>query len=154
MEHESEHELEHEARKSSTGWDPRALILFLRIVGGISLLAFAAAVMPEHWMVEVAQALGFEPFPHSPLTFYLARNLSLLYGFVGAFLLAVSVDLNRYRKLIHYAALGTILFGCLQWVVDTQAGLPAWWTWGESMSTLVGGCLLYWIYSKTNFSDR
>jgi hypothetical protein len=143
--------MEHESSKSSNAWDPRVLILFLRLVGGVSLLAFAAAVMPEHWMVQIAEALGFEPFPHSPLTFYLARNLSLLYGFVGAFLLAVSVDLPRYRELIRYAAMGTILFGLLQLVVDTQAGLPAWWTWGEAMSTLVGGILLYWIQSKTKF---
>ena len=143
----------HDSNVPSSGWRPTVLILFLRGVGGVSLLAFAAAVMPEAWMVQTAERLGFQPFPYSPLTFYLARNLSLLYGFVGAFLLAVSLDLPRYRELIRYAALGTILFGVLQLIVDTQAGLPAWWTWGESMSTLLGGVLLYWIQLRTNFSD-
>ena len=78
----------------------RYVLLFLRVIGGISLLAFAAAVMPETWIVETAEALGFDPFPFSPLTFYLARNLSLLYGFVGAFLLVVALDLDRYRPLV------------------------------------------------------
>ncbi len=129
-----------------------ALIVFLRLVGGVSLLAFAAAVMPQKWIVEIAEALGFDPFPHSPLTFYLARNLSLLYGFVGAALLVVSVDLPRYFPLVRYAALGTILFSVLQLIVDTQSGLPTWWTWGESLSTLAGGLLLYWIQKRAAIS--
>jgi hypothetical protein len=126
----------------------RYVLLFLRVIGGISLLAFAAAVMPETWIVETAEALGFDPFPFSPLTFYLARNLSLLYGFVGAFLLVVALDLDRYRPLVRYVAIGTILFGPLQLVVDSMSGMPSWWTLGESLSTLVGGVLLYWLQQK------
>jgi hypothetical protein len=123
----------------------RHVLLFLRIIGGVSLLAFLAAVMPTHWMIETAEALGFKSFPDSPLTFYLARNLSLLYGFVGAFLIIISLDLDRYRPLVWYTAVGTMLFGVLQFVVDSMAGLPAWWTLGESVSTFFGGVLLYWL---------
>jgi hypothetical protein len=129
-----------------------ALIVFLRLIGGVSLLAFAAAIMPEKWIIETAEALGFDPFPYSPLTFYLARNLSLLYGFVGAALLVVASDLPRYFPLVRYAALGTILFGLLQLIVDVQAGLPGWWTFGESLSTLVGGVLMYWIQHRVSLS--
>ena len=93
---------------------PFLLLAFLRLIGGVSLLAFGASVMPEKWIVETAEALGFEPFPDSPLTFYLARNLSILYGFVGAALLVVSFDLERYFPLVRHAAIGTILFGLLQ----------------------------------------
>jgi hypothetical protein len=135
------------------GVETTLLIVFLRVVGGVSLLAFAAAVMPQAWIVRTAEALGFEPFPDSPLTFYLARNLSLLYGFVGAALLVLSFDLVRYRPLIHYAAIGTLLFGVLQLIVDSQAGMPPWWTWGESISTLVGGLLLFWIQLRAFPSD-
>jgi hypothetical protein len=121
------------------------LVVFLRVVGGVSLLAFAAAVMPQGWIVRIAETLGFDPFPDSPLTFYLARNLSLLYGFVGATLMVLSFDVARYRPLFHYAAMGTVLFGFLQLIVDSQARMPLWWTWGESISTLVGGLLFFWI---------
>lgn len=137
---------------------PFLLLAFLRLIGGVSLLAFGASVMPEKWIVETAEALGFEPFPDSPLTFYLARNLSILYGFVGAALLIVSFDLERYFPLVRHAAIGTILFGMLQLIVDTQSGLPVWWTLGESLSTLAGGVLLYWIQLKSpmnhNVGDR
>ncbi len=112
------------------------------------MLAFAAAVMPEHWMIEASEFLGFDPFPFSPLTFYLARNLSLLYGFVGALLLFISRDLIRYRELIRMLAIGTIVFAILQLIVDAQASMPIWWSLGESLSTLMGGALFYWLYSK------
>jgi len=126
----------------------RYVLLFLRVVGGISLLAFLAAVMPEQWMVQAAESIGFDPFPDSPLTFYLARNLSLLYGFVGGFLIVISLDLDRYRPLVWYAAIGTMLFGLLQLLVDAMSGLPAWWSLGESSSTFFGGVLLYWIQRR------
>lgn len=126
----------------------RYTMLFLQVVGGVSLLAFLAAVMPEQWMVQTARVLGFDPFPSSPLTFYLARNLSLLYGFVGVLLILISFDLERYRPLVWYVAIGTVSFGVLQLVVNFMAGLPTWWIWGESGSTFCGGLLLYWIQRR------
>ncbi len=129
------------------------VILFLRVVGGVSLLAFAAAVMPEQWMVDIAGRLGFDPFPESPLTFYLARNLSLLYGFVGLALIVLSLDLPRYFPLVRYAAYGTMLFAVLQLIVDSQSGLPSWWTWGESLSTFCGGVLLGWLAKRKPITD-
>lgn len=130
---------------SASDKSSRRLKLFLKFIGYVSLLAFAASVMPEKWIVETSEFLGFRPFPDSPLTFYLARNLSLLYGFVGAALLVVASDLERYRPLVGIAAKGTILFGVLQLVVDGQSGMPIWWTLGESLSTFGGGCLLWWL---------
>ncbi|TWU22094.1 hypothetical protein Pla52o_31420 [Novipirellula galeiformis] len=118
---------------------------FLRAVGGITLLAFAAAVMPEKWMIEIGEALGVDPFPAAPLTFYLARHLSALYGFVGIGLLVLANDLVRYRPLVKPLALGTIGFGLIQFVIDAMSGLPAWWTFGESISTLLGGCMIAWL---------
>ncbi len=126
----------------------RWLILLLRGVAVITWLAFLAAVMPEKWIVEISEELGFDPFPHSPLTFYLARNLSLLYGMVGAGLWLITFDFDRYQPLIKYFALGTIAFGALQLVVDFQASMPIWWTLGESVSTMLGGMLVGWLDRK------
>lgn len=130
-------------------WRERCLLLVLRLTGGIALLAFLAALMPEQWIVRISEELGIVPFPESPLTFYLARNLSLLYGFVGLTLLVLATDLPRYRPLVRYAAFGTLLFGGLQFIVDSMSGLIWWWTWGESGSTIAGGILVYWL-QRTN----
>lgn len=123
----------------------RWLLIFLRLIGITTLSAFIASVMPAAWIINISEELGFTPFPNSPLTFYLARNLSLLYGFVGAALLVIASDLPRYRPLVCYAAIGTLLFSVLQFIVDSMSALPWWWTLGESGSTLIGGIILYWI---------
>ena len=123
----------------------RRLILLLRLVGLFTLLAFAAAVMPQQWIVETAEALGFDPFPDSPLTFYLARSLSLLYGFIGVGLLVLAADFDRYRPLVRYLAVATIAFGVLQLLVDAQSAMPAWWTLSEFLSTVFGGVLIWWM---------
>ncbi len=119
--------------------------MYLKFVGSAAIVAFFAAVMPEKWIVEIAEELGFDPFPHSPLTFYLARNLSLLYGFTGASLWLVALDLDRYRPLVFWIAIGTILFGILQAIVDSLSGLPTWWTLRESLSTFFGGWALLFL---------
>ncbi len=125
------------------------LKLFFRGVGAITLFAFAAAFMPQKWMVETAEFLGFEPFPFSPLTFYLARNLSLLYGFVGCVLFVIASDLPRYRPLVGKVGSGTIAFAILQGLVDVQSGLPIWWTAYGIISTLIGGITILILDKKT-----
>ncbi|EMI43272.1 hypothetical protein [Rhodopirellula sp. SWK7] len=124
--------------------------IFLRVIGVAALLAFAAAVMPSQWMIAIARQLGIEPFPDSPLTFYLARNLSLLYGYVGVLLMLIASDLPRYRPLVWWVAVGTISFGAMQFIVDSMAGMPGWWTFGESGSTFFGGVLLWWLDARTS----
>lgn len=129
---------------------PLYLLVYLRVIGGASLLAFGAALMPGVWIVEISQWLGWNPFPDSPLTFYLARNLSLLYGYVGVFVLIIAADLPRYRPLVRWAAIGTMSFGVLQFIVDSMAGAPAWWTYSESGWAFFGGGLLAWLDARTS----
>ena len=118
---------------------------FLRVVGIFTLLAFAAAFMPAQWIVQTSEFFGFDPFPHSPLTFYLARHLSLLYGFVGVLFLLIAADLERFVGLIRPIAIMAILLGLAQAAIDWQSGLPWWWTAGESISTIMGGTILWWL---------
>ncbi len=129
----------------------RWLLLYLRCVGAVTLLAFAAAVMPESWMIEIARWLGRDPFPKDPLTFYLARNLSVLYGFVGVGVLVLASNLDRYRELVGYLAIGTMAFGVWQLIVNAQAGLPLWWTVGEGSSAIFGGALMWWLYKNSSY---
>ena len=102
--------------------------------------------MPATWIITMTDALGLEPFPDTPLAFYLARHLSLLYGCVGVILLVVSCDVPRFRDLIGWLAIGVVALGFIQGVVDYQCGMPIWWTLGESISTVVGGALMYWLH--------
>jgi hypothetical protein len=127
-------------------WNPERLLWlrrFLNLVGCVTLLAFAFALMPEPWFAWCADHLGIDPFPEHPLTYYLARNLSALYGYVGVVMLFVARDLVRYHPLIGALGWGTLSFGILQLVIDSQSGLPVWWVLGEGLSTVAGGiCIL------------
>lgn len=118
---------------------------FLRLVGCFTLLAFVAAFMPSTWIVQITDELNLQPFPDSAVAFYLARHLSLLYGFIGIALILVSYQLDRFREQIAPLGFGVIAFGILQAAVDAQSGMPIWWTAGESTSTLFGGLLILWL---------
>ncbi|MCA9135232.1 MAG: hypothetical protein KDB00_00700 [Planctomycetales bacterium] len=124
------------------------LVWFLRLVGIVSQLAFVAAVMPESWIVKITDELHLQPFPETPLAFYLARHLSLLYGFVGIGLIVVSYQINRFRDLVGHLAIGVVAFGLMQALIDFQSGLPVWWTAGESISTIIGGFIMLWLHRK------
>lgn len=132
----------------------KSLRAFLLVIGCITLLAFAAAIMPGKWMVETTDFLGVGPFHESPITFYLARNLSLLYGFVGVLMLYLCRDIYRYRHLIRMLAGCTVGFGLFQLIVDTQAGLPVWWALSESFSTILGGSFFYFLQSRVDWSAQ
>ncbi len=118
---------------------------FLRLVGYFAVLAFVAAFMPAGWILRITEALGLEPFPDVPVALYLARHLSLMYGFVGIALLLFAAQLDRYRHLVGYLAIGVIAFGALQAAIDVQAGMPIWWAASESISTIIGGLLIRWL---------
>lgn len=118
------------------------LRIILKLVAAVTLLAFAAAVMPGRWIAETARWLGFDPFPESPLTYYLARNLSLMYGFIGAAIWYVATKLDRCRDLVKPLALASIAFSLSQAAVNIQSGMPAWWVATEFVATFVGGIAL------------
>lgn len=128
------------------------VMLFLRVIGGTALLAYGAAVMPSNWIVQASEFLGFDPFPDSPLTFYLARNLSLLYGVLGVGLLVIAFDFQRYRPSVWYVAVCGIAGGGLQLIADWMSELPAWWTVGESVSTILGCCFLLWLHRRAELT--
>ena len=131
--------------KNEQIWHPsrrRYLRWFFDMVGGVSLLAFGAALMPAKWFIEISDELGLD-FTPNPLTFYLARNLSVLYGFVGLVLIVIARDLERYHLLVGKVAVGTVGFGFLQLVVDWLSSMPSWWTIGEGMSTVLGGLMIF-----------
>jgi hypothetical protein len=140
--------------KTPISKEDRRVLLFFKFIGTWALVAFLAAIMPQNWIVEIAEALGFEPFPLSPLTFYLARNLSLMYGFVGLTLWLIALQYERHRYLTGPIAYGTFVFGTLKGIVDIQSAMPIWWILYESLTTIGGGVLLAWLHSVARRQAR
>lgn len=125
------------------------LTWYIRLVGLSALLAFVAAFMPAGWIIKITDELQLAAFPAEPLAFYLARHLSLLYGFIGAALVYFTAHFDRFRDLVGLLAIATMLFGALQGVLDFQSDMPIWWTLGESISTIIGGAIMFWLHRRT-----
>jgi hypothetical protein len=125
------------------------LIGYIRLVGVSALFAFLAAFMPAEWIVKITDELQLREFPEMPVAFYLARHLSLMYGFVGIALLYFTAHFDRFRDLVGLLAIAVMAFGGLQGLLDFQSNMPIWWTLGESISTVIGGAIMFWLHRCT-----
>src|SRR5262245_66514187 len=100
-------------------------------------VAFLAVVMPTSAMASIADWLGVGPLLRSPLTEYLTRSLSAMYGVLGVLHLYLARDVVRYLDLIVVIGWLTVLAGAIQTVVDFSAGMPPLWIWSEGMTSML-----------------
>jgi hypothetical protein len=80
-----------------------------------------------------------------PVVDYLARDLSAFYALVGALLLVMAYDLERYRPLVRFFALAFIVLSILFMGVDLAAGMQWWWTASEGPGGVIFGALLVYL---------
>jgi hypothetical protein len=121
----------------------KALIVLLRVTGGLLLTAVFAVVMPFAWMQDIHGLLGMGELPETPITGYLTRSLSALYALHGALIFFVSLDVRRYLPVVKCLAVLSIIFGAGMLVLDVSVGMPLPWVLGEGPSIIIlGGVLL------------
>jgi len=123
----------------------KVLVFLLRLVGVGSLFALIPVLMPMSWMVATHRWLGLGDMPTDPVVEYLVRDLSAFYALVGALLLVMASDLERYRPLVRFFALALIVLSILFTGVDLAAGMPWWWTASEGPGGVVFGALLFYL---------
>jgi hypothetical protein len=123
----------------------KVLVFLLRLVGVGSLFALIPVLMPMSWMVATHRWLGLGEMPTDPVVEYLARDLSAFYALVGALLLVMASDLERYRPMVRFFALALIVLSILFTGVDLAAGMPWWWTASEGPGGVVFGALLFYL---------
>ena len=133
-------------RESST--QERILVALLRVGGCILVTAFPAMVLPVSWMAATHRWLGLGAFPETLLVDYLTRSISALYGFHGVLLFVISRDLMRYRPIVVYVGVMSVLFGVMMIAVDLHAGVPLRWVMAEGpVIVVLGGVILYLVRS-------
>ena len=119
------------------------LLQWLLIANGVLvLLALPAVFMPAAVMDRFHQQLMQAPLPPGPIVQYLARSLSALYAAFGSLTLLLAWDLRRFGPLVTWWGVTAILFGLILVWVDTNAPMPAHWTWSECSYTLITGMLV------------
>jgi len=126
----------------------RLLAWLLYVMGVVMSMAFVAVVMPTSAMVAIADWLGVGPLQRSPLTEYLTRSLSAMYGVLGVLHLYLARDVVRYLDLIVVIGWLTVLAGVIVTVVDFAAGMPPLWSWSEGPPTVLVGLLYIWLAGR------
>ena len=124
------------------------LVWILRIHGGAAALAIFAVFIPAAWMAAVHDRwLGLGEMPIAPVVVYLARTVSLLYSFVGAVCIFVSIDVRKHWQTITFLAVSMIVLGVVMTGIILHAGLPWWWAAGEGVASIGIGAFLFWLQS-------
>ena len=120
-----------------------ALVWLLRITAGAMLCALIFVFCPFEWMAAIHGRLGLGELPYTPLMSYLTRTLSAMYASMGAVLLFISFDVDRYRPLIRLVGVLAVAGGVGVAILDAAAGLPLFWTVSEGPLTVaLGGALV------------
>jgi hypothetical protein len=117
----------------------RLLAWLLYVLGGVMSLAFVAVVMPTTAMVAIADWLEVGPLQRSPLTEYLTRSLSAMYGVLGLLHLYLARDVVRHLDMIVVIGWLSVVAGVIVTAIDFIAGMPLLWSWGEGPPTVLVG---------------
>jgi hypothetical protein len=129
----------------------KALVILLRFVGVGALFALAAVFMPSSWMAATHRWLGLGEMPTAPVVEYLARVLPAFNALVGALLLVMASDLERYRPLVRFLGVAFALLSLALVGVDLAAGMPWWWSASEGPGGVVFGALLF-VLARPGYS--
>jgi hypothetical protein len=109
------------------------------------LLAFGAVFFPTRWMATLHEWLGLGPFPDAPITEYLTRSVSLLYGIHGGLFLVLAGNVRRYRDPLVYLIVMGVVFGTIMTLIDLRAPVPLYWTLSEGPLILLFSVLLLYL---------
>jgi hypothetical protein len=127
----------------------RQLVWFLRILGGLDLIALLAVVMPFSAMNWMHYTIGLGEMPDAPLMGYLARSASMLYAFLGGLVLYMSFDVDRYRPVLDLIGRIVLVCGVILIGIDLAERLPLWWICLEGPTVLGLGGVLLWLLRRS-----
>jgi hypothetical protein len=125
------------------------LIWMLRITSGVMLTALVFVFCPFEWMAAIHRQMGLGELAYTPLMSYLTRTLSALYANLGAMILLVSFDIDRYRPVIRLIAALAILGGVGVTALDATLRLPVLWIALEGPPTAALGVIVFALVSVT-----
>ena len=112
----------------------RKILQWILILSGLFLMvAFVAVLLPVDWMNRAHQWLGLGEFPNRPVTLYLARSTSLLYGVHGVLMFYTGLTLDRHWRLVWLFGWLHILIGITVFFIDLTAPMPLYWVLAEGL---------------------
>jgi len=110
----------------------RLQVCLLRLAGAVEILAFLAVLMPR-WQMETAHRwLGLGEMASGPLIMFMIRQASYVYGMHGLSLWVLASNVERFRPLVILNGISFLLAAPVFFIIDYTAGMPLWWTIGDS----------------------
>ncbi len=137
----------------ATDWE-KVLRIFLRILGGLSLLAVFFVAVPYSWMNAIHAWLGMGQLPDEPIVGYLARSTSAFYALLGGMLWVISFDIGRHHLVLAYLGAAVTLFGAALLVVDWCEGLPLFWKVWEGPIVMAFGMAMLFLNRAIRLRER
>ena len=126
----------------------KILSLLLTIVGCGLMVAFFFVLLPKSQMAACHQWLGLGELLEAPLTFYLARSTSLLYGIHGVLMFVCGRNVQKYRELVPIFGWLHVVLGAAMLGIDLTSGMPWWWTTFEGVPIAMTGLAIVWLGKK------
>ena len=126
----------------------KILSWLMMIVGCGLMIAFLFVLMPGSQMDAIHQWLGLGELPDVPITSYLTRSTSMLYGIHGVLMFVCGKNIRKYADLMPvfgwlHVGIGVALIG-----IDLTSGMPRWWTAFEGAPIALTGLLVVWLSKK------
>lgn len=98
------------------------------VVSGLFLMiALAAILLPTSTMAQAHQWLGLGEFPDRPITRYLARSTSLMYGVHGFMMFYTGLTIREHWRFVPIFGWLHVLTGVSVFLIDFFAPMPLYW---------------------------
>ncbi len=132
----------------------RDILQWLLVLSGLFLMvAFLAVLLPVSWMSIGHRWLGLGDFPDQPITVYLARSTSLMYGVHGVLMLYIGLTLDNHWRLVKVLGYLHVLIGISMLIIDLTAPMPWYWTLVEGGPVAGLGVLILFL-ARVSFGSR
>ena len=139
----------------------KILKALLLLTGVILLLAFVAVVISPSAMASGHQWLGLGEFPDRPITIYLARSTSLLYGVHGVLMVYTALTMKQHWRFVWLFGALHVLIGLTMLFTDITAGMPVYWIIGEGPPVAALGVVMialymrgYWLHAEQSSDSK
>ncbi|WP_148618642.1 hypothetical protein [Mariniblastus fucicola] len=130
----------------------KVLSWLMMIVGCGLMVAFLFMLLPPQQMASMHEWLGLGELPDAPITFYLARSTSMLYGIHGALMFICGRNVKKHADLMPVFGWLHFVIGVVMIGIDVTSGMPWWWTTFEGAPIAATGLVVVWL-SKKAFGD-
>jgi hypothetical protein len=120
----------------------------LILSGGFLMTAFLAVFLPVQSMQSMHERLGLGEFPVAPITDYLARSTSLLYGVHGSILFYTGLTIQHHWRFVPLLGWLHIVIGMAMLGIDLAAPMPTYWTAMEGGPVAAVGVLMLFLFKK------